>query len=121
MADVGALARVFLEGTVLLLEVATAAIILHAAVRALLHLTFLKSGHARHPVRQDFGRALLLALDFAIGGDVVRVALTPTLTGAATAGLVILARVILTFVLEHELKQDKDRPEGAPSSGGGRA
>jgi uncharacterized membrane protein len=112
-ADV--LVPALLSAIVSALEVATALIILFGAARAVWSLID-RRGRAHHRVRQDFGRSLLLALDFAIGSDVIRVALTPTFEGAATAGLVVLTRVILTFVLERELKQEREHEERRAAS-----
>ena len=95
-----------LEAAVLALELATAAVILVSAAWALAQWAA-RRFHGTGDVRRRFGRSLLLALDLAIGADVVKVALVPTLEAAATIGITVLVRVVLTFVLEWELRRDQ--------------
>ena len=98
--------EVILGAAVVVLEVATAIVILWAAAGALLGYAARK---VRRPtrgtedVRERFGSSLLLALDFAIGSDVLRVAIVPTFEAAGTIGITVLVRVVLTFVLEREV------------------
>jgi uncharacterized membrane protein len=125
MVDAHALFETAVGGVVIGLEAAAALVILVAGVKAL--LGFLArtlrptDEHAAHrPLRHEFGRSLLLALDFTIGSDMLRVALAPTLDGVLVAGLVVLVRTVLTLVLEYELRKEhrgeaaaeEDTPEG---------
>lgn len=125
MVEARALFEAAVGGVVLGLEAAAALVILVAGVKAL--LGFLArtlrpgDGHAAHrSLRQDFGRSLLLALDFTIGSDMLKVALAPTFEGVAIAGLVVAVRTALTLVLGYELRKegpeaaevDADAPEG---------
>lgn len=107
MVNVHELVMHALGGVVLALEVATALVIVYAAARTLWRLVRSK-GHARLDIRHSFGRMLLLALDFAIASDVIRVAIAPTLRAVGVAALAVLVRVILTFVLERELKNEEE-------------
>lgn len=90
------------------LELAAALVIVAAAARALWGFasSWLR-GIEVHETRLRFGRALLLALDFAIGADILRVAVVATLEAAAVAGLVVLVRVVLTFALVYELRASR--------------
>lgn len=109
-----------LGAIVLALEMAAAFVIASAAARALWHylvgVLFARQtpDAERRPIRLDFGRSLLLGLDFAIGSDVLKVALTPTFEAVAVVGLVVLVRVALTLLLEFELS--RGRREAAKSS-----
>jgi uncharacterized membrane protein len=56
------------------------------------------------PYRQGVGRAILLGLEFLVGGDIIRtVAVSPTFTSVGVLGLIVLVRTFLSFSLEVEL------------------
>ena len=126
MVEVAAAFEAFVGGVVVALEAAAALVILVAGAKAF--LGFLArtlrpgAGHAAHkPLRHDFGRSLLLALDFAIGSDMLRVAMAPSLEGVAIAGLVVLVRTALTLVLEYELRKEGGAPDAADAPEEGNA
>ncbi len=120
-ADPEAAFRVGIGVAVIALEGAAALVILVAAGRALLRFVAgLLAGWRRQGaddpqtrLRLEFGRSLLLALDFAIGSDVLKVAVAPSFQAVGIIGVVVLVRVVLTFVLEHEL--DKETRAGRPA------
>ena len=118
MVEPHALFETFVGGVVVALEAAAALVILIAGAKAfwgfLARTVRRAEGRAAHrPLRHDFGRSLLLALDFAIGSDVLRVALAPSFQGVAIAGLVVLVRTVLTLVLEFEMRKEETKPDGA--------
>jgi uncharacterized membrane protein len=54
--------------------------------------------------RNDFGRAILLGLEFLVAADIVgTVAIGPTLQDLAVLGLLVLIRTFLSFSLEVEI------------------
>ncbi|MGC4892413.1 DUF1622 domain-containing protein [Micromonospora sp. DT31] len=54
--------------------------------------------------RQGVGRAILLGLEFLVGGDIIRtVAVSPTFTSVGVLALIVLVRTFLSFSLEVEL------------------
>ncbi|MEV0430230.1 DUF1622 domain-containing protein [Micromonospora sp. NPDC050495] len=56
------------------------------------------------PYREDVGKAILLGLEFLVGGDIIRtVAVSPTFTSVGVLGLIVLVRTFLSFSLEVEL------------------
>lgn len=117
MVEPRALVEQFLGAASLSLEVAAALVILVAGATALVRFgarSFRPRTRAAHrPLRHDFGRSLLLGLDFTIGSDVLKVALAPTFEGVGVTGLAVLVRTVLTLVLEYELKRGASRgPEG---------
>lgn len=103
--------RAAVGGIVLALEGIAAIIILIAAIKGFFHyLVGLATSWRRRgefnpktELRLEFGRSLLLALDFAIGSDVLKVAVAPSFQAVAIVAGVVVVRVVLTFVLEHEL------------------
>ncbi|MFE9689234.1 DUF1622 domain-containing protein [Micromonospora sp. NPDC005806] len=72
--------------------------------------------------RQGVGRAILLGLEFLVGGDIIRtVAVSPTFASVGVLALIVLVRTFLSFSLEVELDgrwpwQAKG-PVGGPSVG----
>ncbi len=54
--------------------------------------------------RSDFGRAILLGLEFLVAADIVgTVAVGPTLQDLTVLGLLVLIRTFLSFALEVEI------------------
>ena len=54
--------------------------------------------------RQGVGRAILLGLEFLVGGDIIRtVAVSPTFTSVGVLALIVAVRTFLSFSLEVEL------------------
>ncbi len=111
--------RVFIEYGAMALEAAAAVIILGAGARALVRyvrnaLSRTKDGEVRgltpmgRTIHQEFGRSLLLALDFTIGSDVLKVSITSALQDVTVAAVVVGVRVVLTFVLRYELSKARD-------------
>lgn len=117
MVDAHALLDAFIGAVILGLEAAAALVILVAGARAIFAYArrLLGRGDARRRgVREAFGGSLLLALDFTIGSDVLKVAQVPDLDRVLVIALVVLVRVVLTFALEYEMKEERraDRSEG---------
>jgi uncharacterized membrane protein len=55
--------------------------------------------------RQDLGRAILLALEFLIAGDIIRtVVVAPTLENIVILGLIVLIRTFLSMALQLEVE-----------------
>lgn len=99
-------AEAILEFAVVALEMAAAAVILVSAAWALAQWAAARF-HGTGALRRRFGRSLLLALDIAIGADVLKVALVPTLLAAMTIGITVLVRVVLAVVLAWEIRSDR--------------
>ncbi|MEV0157317.1 DUF1622 domain-containing protein [Micromonospora sp. NPDC050686] len=65
--------------------------------------------------RQGVGRAILLGLEFLVGGDIIRtVAVSPTFYSVGVLALIVAVRTFLSFSLEVELEgrwpwQSKER------------
>jgi uncharacterized membrane protein len=55
-------------------------------------------------LREDVGRAILLGLEFLIGGDIIRsVVVDPTMLNIVTLGLIVLIRTFLSMTLQLEV------------------
>lgn len=63
-------------------------------------------GHRAYELaRRKLGRAILLGIEFLIVADIVMtITVDPTLTSAATLGVIVLVRTFLSFSLEVELE-----------------
>lgn len=54
--------------------------------------------------REDFGRAILLGLEFLVAGDIIRtVVVAPTMENVAVLGLLVLIRTFLSFSMQLEI------------------
>jgi uncharacterized membrane protein len=81
-------------------------------------------GQAYRAFRQDLGRAILLALEFLIAGDIIRtVVVAPTLENVLILGLIVVIRTFLSMALQlevegrwpwHRGEEAADRQRGAP-------
>lgn len=120
--------RTFIGLAVGVLEGAAAVVILGAASRALYRFVTTMLSRARRAgttdsgvgpvaIHLEFGRFLLLALDFTIGSDVLKLSITPTFQDVSVAALVVGVRVVLTLLLRYEVSKDLTE---APTPGGGR-
>jgi uncharacterized membrane protein len=98
-----------MEAVVLAFEVAGVAVL---AIGSLLALAMAVIGFARggrasvyEQTRQGIGRSILLGLEILIIADIVQtITIDPTLESAATLGVIVVVRVLLSFSLEIELE-----------------
>jgi uncharacterized membrane protein len=68
--------------------------------------------------RNDFGRAILLGLEFLVAADIVgTVAIGPTLQDLTVLGLLVLIRTFLSFSLEVEITGRWPWQSGKPGDG----
>jgi len=71
-----------------------------ASVRFLARRT--SSGYKQF--REDFGRAILLALEFLVAGDIIRtVVVAPTMENVGVLGLLVLIRTFLSMSMQLEI------------------
>ncbi len=91
------------------LESAGVAVIILGALLGLamfLWRSFTQGNHAAayHQFRSDFGRAILLGLEFLVAADIVgTVAVGPTLKDLAVLATLVLIRTFLSFTLKMEI------------------
>jgi uncharacterized membrane protein len=71
-------------------------------------------------VRQRFANALMLALDFTIGADLLKVAIAPDLRSVAVVGGVVAIRIAMSLALLWEMRQER-REVGPPPGEGDKA
>jgi uncharacterized membrane protein len=97
-----------MEGIVLLFEAAGVAVLvggsLTAGLKALLRYVRGERAGVYEAARQGIGRAILLGLEILIIADIIQtIIVDPTLESAATLGIIVLVRIILSFSLDIEL------------------
>ena len=98
-----------METVVLAFEIAGVAVL---AIGSLLALGTAVVGFARggrasvyEQTRQGIGRSILLGLEILIIADIVQtITVDPTFESAATLGIIVLVRILLSFSLEIELE-----------------
>ncbi len=62
--------------------------------------------------RHALSNAILLALDFAIGADIIKVAATPELSTVLVVAGVVATRIALTLLIVWELRREPPAPAG---------
>lgn len=93
---------------VLLLECAGVAVLLVTAVKSMI-------GYVKHKphVRLYLAQGISLALEFKLGGEVLRTVLVREMSELLTLGLVILLRGALTLIIHWEIKNEEARMDEA--------
>lgn len=93
---------------VLLLECFGVTILLVTAVKSMIGCV------RRNPhVRLDLAQGIALALEFKLGGEVLRTVIVREQSELLTLGAVILLRGALTFLIHWEIKNEEARMDGA--------
>jgi uncharacterized membrane protein len=92
----------FLAVAVWVLEAAATVTILGGAGLAIIALA---RGRGITEARHALSNAILLALDFAIGADIVKVAANPEFATVLVVGGVVAIRIALTLVIVWELRR----------------
>ncbi|MEV8514887.1 DUF1622 domain-containing protein [Dactylosporangium sp. NPDC051484] len=91
----------------LTIDAAGVVVILAGAMVAFVACAVRLSRHERdvyRRLRQHLGQTILLGLELLVAGDIIRtVATSPTLTGVAILGSIVLIRTFLSFSLEVEI------------------
>jgi uncharacterized membrane protein len=73
-------------------------------------------------LRANLGRGILLGLEILVVADIIRtIVVTPTLESAATLGLIVLVRIVLSFAIDVEVDGVAPwrKAETAPDADGG--
>ena len=98
-------------------EAAAAIVIGIASLRALwgYFVNVLRPGDAAVPkdeIRLSLGRSLALALEFALGADILKTAVAPTWNDIGQLAAIAVLRTALNFFLERELQDVQERKQG---------
>ncbi len=110
----------FMEGTVKVFELVGVTVLLFGGLLAfgiyfLRLATGASRGQAFNEVRSMLGRAILLGLEVLVVADIIRtIVVTPTLSSAATLGVIVLVRILLSFSIDVEVEGVLPWRRGAP-------
>ena len=100
----------FMEGTVKVFELVGVTVLLVGGLLAFgIYFLRLVTGAPRRQafdeVRSSLGRAILLGLEVLVVADIIRtIVVTPTLSSAATLGVIVLVRILLSFSIDVEVE-----------------
>ena len=100
----------FMEGAVKVFELVGVTVLLFGGLLAfgiyfLRLVTGASRGQAFNEVRSMLGRAILLGLEVLVVADIIRtIVVTPTLSSAATLGVIVLVRILLSFSIDVEVE-----------------
>ena len=102
--QIEAIFQLIVQYGVLLLESAGVAVLLITAVKSII-------GYAKRKphIRLSLAQGISLALEFKLGGEVLRTVLVRELSELMVLGLVILLRGALTFIIHWEIKNEEAR------------
>ena len=98
--------RLIVQYGVLLLECAGVSVLLVTAVKSMIGYVK-RDGH----IRLDLAQGIALALEFKLGGEVLRTVIVREQSELITLGAVILLRGALTFLIHWEIKEEEKAGE----------
>ncbi len=104
-----------LEPISLALELIGVAIIVYGAIVTVIFLvkqerkSVRQAGQSQYQIKQQFTTRILTGLEFFIAGDVIKTIINPTLESLAIVGAIVSIRAALTFLLNRELKDERER------------
>ncbi len=113
-AQFDAPAKVIMEMGALLIDLLALLIVISAIISAFtVYLQVVLRRETPHlsPLRKRLGHSLVLGLEFLIGADILRTAISPTWNTIGQLAAIIVLRTLLDFLLErelHELGRKKD-------------
>ncbi len=64
--------------------------------------------HAKETIRLRLARGMLLALDFQVGGDILKTILVPSFNELAILAVIISIRIVLSWSLSKEIDRHND-------------
>ncbi len=109
--------RSILEPISLALELIGVAIIVYGAMVTVVFLikterkSILQAGRSQYRIKQQFTTRILTGLEFFIAGDVLKTIINPTLESLAVVGAIVAIRAALTYLLNRELRDEKEREQ----------
>ena len=102
LAELAALSALILEAIVALL-------VMYGAVEAVINLVgrgFGRFGHqSRRMIWMRFAQWIILALEFALGADIIRTAIAPTWDDVGKLAAIAAIRTFLSFFLERDIEE----------------
>lgn len=98
-----------------MLEAMGVFVITLAAIRAFIQYARKVFDFSDHTIKLEFAKALSLALEFKLGGEILKTVIIRTLDEMLILASIIALRAILTFVIHWEIKSDIQQHYGSLS------
>ncbi|MBP5270081.1 MAG: DUF1622 domain-containing protein [Clostridia bacterium] len=96
--------RLIVQYGVLLIELIGVAVLLYSIVRAIIGLI-----KRRRDVRLELAEGIALALEFKVGGELLRTVIVREWSELLILGSVILLRAALTFLIQWEIRVERKK------------
>jgi uncharacterized membrane protein len=102
--------RHFLESLTLAIDIAVGVVIAISIIRGfimyvkLLRRSPLEQTKEEEGIKRYVGNALILALDFEVGNDIIKTILTPSNTELISLVVIVAIRIILSWSLSRDIK-----------------
>lgn len=90
---------------IVLLEIIGVCFILYGAVTALVNFAFHGYDLRENKTKILLGEAFSLALEFKLGSEIIKTVVVRSLDELIILGIVVVLRVVLTFVIHWEIQQ----------------
>lgn len=90
---------------IVLLEIIGVCFILYGAVTALVNFAFNGYDLTENKTKILLGEAFSLALEFKLGSEIIKTVVVRSLDELIILGIVVVLRVVLTFVIHWEIQQ----------------
>lgn len=90
-----------------ILELMGTMVIIVAGVKAFYRFLLGLIKHTDYPIKVDLAQALALALEFKLGGEILKTVIVRSMDEMYILAAIILLRAILTFVIHWEIKGEK--------------
>ncbi len=107
----------------LILEAVVALLVMYGALEALVRLAGLALDRSdpvmRRRIWMNFAQWIILALEFALGADIIRTAIAPTWDDVGKLAAIAAIRTGLSFFLERDIEAfgpGEKKPEAGPSA-----
>lgn len=70
----------------------------------------------KNKIKMDFAESVALALDYKLAGEIIKTVTIKSMEELYVLGAVVILRVVLTFVVQWEISQDKNKNQNNKQS-----
>lgn len=96
----------FLPPLISVLEIMGIIVLLTGAFTAFYHYVKSKLIKDFYPVKYQFASSMAMALEFKLAAEILKTVIVRNIDELIVLGAIFLLRVLMTLVIEHELKQE---------------
>lgn len=98
----------YISYVVTLLEIMGILIILYAALKNFYKYIKTINKPDENKIKIDFAKSIALSLEFKLASEILKTVIIKNMDDLYILGAVVVIRVILTFVIQWEIKEDKE-------------